>query len=291
MEAIVDPDLSLRRKLRALARPVEGSDFLARRVVEDLAERLSTISRRFGDAAIIAPATEQAAQALLASGKIDRLTEIASCPGLAKAADTPAVENEMLPLTPGSLDLVVSLLALHEVSDLPGMLIQMRRALRSDGLMLAAFPGAGTLAELRESLLAAETELTGGASPRVMPFADVRDAGALLQRAGFALPVADHETLTVRYGSMFGLMRDLRGMGATNALTARSRKPVSRGLFLRAAEIYAERFSDPDGRVRATFSIVWLSGWAPDASQQKPAKRGSATASLADALKKATDAG
>lgn len=286
MDVLVDPDLSLRRKLRALARPVDGADFLAQRVAEDLADRLDSVSRRFGDAALISPPSPAAAQALIASGKVDRLTEVAVHPLLANSPDAPAIEGETLPLEPASLDLVVSLLALHEVADLPGMLIQMRRALRPDGLMMAAFPGGGTLTELRESLLAAETELSGGASPRVMPFADVRDAGALLQRSGYALPVADLEAVTVRYDSMFGLMRDLRGMGATNALVARSRKPTPRPLFLRAAEIYARRFADPDGRVRATFSIVWLSGWAPDASQQQPAKRGSATVSLADALRK-----
>ena len=136
------------------------------------------------------------------------------------------------------------------------------------------------MAELRECLLAAETELHGGASPRVTPFTDVRDAGALLQRAGFALPVADVETVTVRYDDMFGLMADLRAMGETSALADRSRRPGTRDLFARAAEIYAERFVDADGRVRASFSIVWLSGWAPDASQQKPLKPGSAKVSL-----------
>jgi hypothetical protein len=165
------------------------------------------------------------------------------------------------------------------------MLVQIRRALRPDGLFLGCMAGAGTLAELREALLAAETELTGGASPRVAPLVDVRDAGALLQRAGFALPVADHETVTVRYDSMFSLMRDLRAMGATSSLAARSRKPARRELFMRAAEIYSARFSDPDGRVRATFSTIWLSGWAPHASQQQPARRGSATMSLAEALR------
>ena len=189
-----------------------------------------------------------------------------------------------VPLEPESLDLAVSLLSLHEANDIPGMLIQIRRALRPDGLFLGAMAGGGTLAELRESLLAAETELFGGASPRVIPFTDVRDAGALLQRAGFALPVADVETVTVRYDTMFGLMQDLRAMGATNALADRAGGPVTRRLFARAAEIYAERFSDPDGRVRATFSIVWMSGWAPDASQQKPLKPGSATVSLTDIL-------
>jgi SAM-dependent methyltransferase len=190
-----------------------------------------------------------------------------------------------IPLEPESIDLAVSLLSLHEANDLPGALIQIRRALRPDGLFLGAIAGGGTLAELREALLAAETEIYGGASPRVAPFTDVRDAGALLQRAGFALPVADVEPLTVRYDSIFALMRDLRAMGAANALIARSRRPGSRRLFARAAEIYKERFSDPDGRVRATFSIVWMSGWAPHASQQKPLKRGSAEVSLTKVLK------
>ena len=185
-----------------------------------------------------------------------------------------------MPFEPESLDLVVSLLSLQAMNDIPGMLVQIRRALRPDGLFLGAFAGAGTLAELRECLLAAETELHGGASPRVTPFTDVRDAGALLQRAGFALPVADVETVTVRYDDMFGLMADLRAMGETSALADRSRRPGTRDLFARAAEIYAERFVDADGRVRASFSIVWLSGWAPDASQQKPLKPGSAKVSL-----------
>ena len=192
---------------------------------------------------------------------------------------------DRIPLDAESIDLAVSLLSLHEANDIPGALIQIRRALRPDGLFLGAMAGGGTLAELRESLIAAETELYGGASPRVAPFTDVRDAGALLQRAGFALPVADVETLTVRYDSMFGLMQDLRAMGATNALVDRSRRPGSRRLFTRAAEIYAERFADPDGRIRATFAFIWMSGWAPHASQQKPLKPGSATVSLTEILK------
>jgi len=171
-------------------------------------------------------------------------------------------------------------LSLQAMNDIPGMLVQIRRALRPDGLFLGAFAGAGTLFELRESLLAAETELYGGASPRVIPFTDVRDAGALLQRAGLALPVTDVETVAVRYDSLFGLLADLRAMGETSPLVDRSRRPGTRKLFARAAEIYAERFSDADGRVRASFSIVWMSGWAPDASQQKPLKPGSAKLSL-----------
>jgi hypothetical protein len=178
----------------------------------------------------------------------------------------------------------VSLLSLHEENDLPGLLIQIRRALAPDGLFLGVMAGSGTLSELRECLLAAETEIYGGASPRIIPFADVRDAGALLQRAGFALPVADVETVTVRYDTAFGLLADLRAMGAANALLARSRKPVSRRFLARVAQLYAERHSDPDGRVRATFNLVWLSGWSPAASQQKPLKPGSAQVSLARIL-------
>jgi SAM-dependent methyltransferase len=284
MEPIVDTALALRRKLRALATPAVGADFLMRRAAVDLVDRLSTIARRFPAAATVFSPGGTAAQALQATGKTDSVIEVSAHASLAGPAGALIAATETVPLPAASLDLAVSLLALHEANDIPGVLIQIRRVLKPDGLFLAAFPGGGTLAELRESLLAAEIELLGGASPRVLPFTDVRDAGGLLQRAGFALPVADIETVTVRYDSMFSLMRDLRAMGATNALVARSRRPATRALFLRAAEIYAERFSDADGRVRATFSIVWLSGWAPDASQPKPLRPGSAKVSLAKAL-------
>jgi hypothetical protein len=173
---------------------------------------------------------------------------------------------------------------MQAMNDIPGFIIQVRRTLKPDGLFLGAMAGAGTLNELRESLLAAESELYGGISPRVSPFVDVRDAGALLQRAGLALPVADTEMVTVRYDNLFALIADLRAMGETSVLSDRSRRPATRRLFARAAEIYAERFSDPDGRIRASFAIVWLSGWAPDPSQQKPLKPGSAKMSLAKAL-------
>jgi hypothetical protein len=158
--------------------------------------------------------------------------------------------------------------------------------LKPDGLFLAAIPGAGTLQELRDVLLAAEVEMTGGASPRVIPFADVRDIGSLMQRAGFTLPVIDAENYTVRYDSLFPLMQDLRAMGMSNPLAARGRVPLTRAFFLRAAEIYAERYADPDGRIRATFDIIWISGWAPHDSQQKPLKPGSAKASLEAAVKR-----
>jgi len=201
-------------------------------------------------------------------------------------SDTLAVvaDAEALPFRDASLDLVVSFLALQFVNDLPGTLIQIRRALKPDGLLLAALAGGDTLIELRQAFAAAEAEIEDGVSPRVAPFSDVRDMGALLQRAGFALPVTDVDRIIVRYRSPLALMHDLRRMGATNPLVERSRRPLKRAILLRMMEIYAERFSDPDGRVRATFEIVWLSGWAPHVSQQKPLAPGSARQRLADAL-------
>lgn len=283
MDPIFDHRAAAAHRHRALAPADAGADFLMVRAAEDLADRLATVERRFGRAATIFCGTGHAQTALSASGKvIDSLrVEVA---GIAPPQAVVAHDPETLPLEPGTVDLAVSLYALHALNDVPGMLIQIRRALRPDGLFLGCMAGAGTLAELREALLVAETELAGGASPRVSPLADVRDVGGLLQRAGFALPVADLETATARYDSMFALIRDLRAMGATNALVARSRRPGSRALFARAAEVYAERFSDPDGRVRATFATIWMSGWAPHTSQQKPLKPGSATMPLARVL-------
>ncbi|MCV0394068.1 MAG: methyltransferase domain-containing protein [Rhizobiaceae bacterium] len=256
-----------------------------RRVADDLADRLAAVQRDFGRAATLFCGTADAAAAIAASGKATDIVRVEADPALLGDDGGVIAPPETVPLAPESLGLAVSLLSLHEVNDVPGMLAQIRRALRPDGLFLGVMAGAGTLSELRESLIAAETELTGGASARVYPFADVRDVGALLQRAGLALPVVDVDEATVRYDTMFDLLRDLRAMGATGALAGRSRKPATRALFARAAQIYAERFSDPDGRVRASFNLVWMSGWAPDASQQKPARRGSATVSLAEALK------
>lgn len=284
MELLFEPGLPVQRKKRALGLAVAGADFLMKRAAEDLSERLSAVERTFAATAAVHCLTPDAASVLRASPRIGNVTRVEADAALLGHDEGSVTEGDALGLEPESLDLVVSLLTLHEANDLPGQLIQMRRALRPDGLLLACLAGAGTLAELRECLLAAETELTGGASPRVYPFADVRDVGALLQRAGFALPVADVEAVTVRYQDMFALLRDLRAMGATNALLGRLRKPTRRAVFLRAAELYSEGFSDPDGRVRATFSIIWMSGWAPHESQQKPARRGSANVSLEDVL-------
>lgn len=286
LQPIFDTDLLVRRRKRALAEAVADADFLMARAADDLGERLATVERRFDRAAALFCGTPAAMQVLSASGKVGEVVRVEADAAFLGGAPGLVATPETIPFEPGSLDLAVSLFALQDVNDLPGVLIQIRRALKPDGLFLAGFPGAGTLAELRDSLLAAETEIHGGASPRVAPFADVRDAGALLQRAGFALPVADVETVTVRYATLFSLMADLRAMGATNVLTDRSRRPSTRQLFARAAEIYARRFADADGRIRATFSIVWLSGWAPHVSQQRPLKPGSATRSLADALGK-----
>lgn len=284
MDLLFEPDLLVRHRKRALERSQAGADFLLRRAAEDLVDRLSTVDRRFAHAAVVRSWTPTVADALAASGKVDEVVRVEADPAFLGEGEGLVSDGDRLPLAPASLDLVVSLLNLQDADDMPGQLIQMRRSLRPDGLFLACLAGAGTLAELRESLLAAETEVTGGASPRIIPFADVRDVGGLLQRAGFALPVADVDTVTVRYGDMFGLLRDLRSMGSTNPLRGRLKHPTRRTVFLRAAEIYAERFADPDGRVRATFNFVWMSGWAPHESQQKPAKPGSATVSLAAAL-------
>ncbi|WP_274630246.1 methyltransferase domain-containing protein [Arvimicrobium flavum] len=284
MQTLIDTRLVLRHRLRALNDPDSSALFLMRRVAEDLAERLATVERRFGRAATLHCFTGHARDAILASGRANEVIRIEPDAAFLGSDAGLVADAERVPLDEASIEFAASLLSLHEANDIPGLLVQVRRALRPDGLFLAAFPGSGTLTELRESLLAAETEMLGGASPRVMPFTDVRDAGGLLQRAGFALPVADVETLTVRYDTMFDLMRDLRAMGATNALVDRTRRPATRRFFQRAAEIYAERFSDADGRVRATFSIVWLSGWAPDQSQQKPLRPGSGKVSLKSVL-------
>ncbi len=284
METLFDHRLIDTNRRRALS--AGPADFLLEVVAGELAERLSVVERRFERAIELHGHTGLVARALTATGKIDHMERVESDRIFAAPDETLTVSPlETVPVEPQSANLIVSPLALHLTNDTPGIFVQICRALKPDGLFLAAIPGGGTLQELREVLLAAESEITGGASPRVIPFPDVRDVGALLQRGGFALPVTDRETYTVRYDSLFPLMRDLRAMGMANPLTGRSRRPLSRALLLRAAELYAERFSDPDGRIRATFSIIYASGWAPHESQQKPLKPGSAKMRLADALK------
>ncbi|ENN87596.1 putative methyltransferase protein [Rhizobium freirei PRF 81] len=286
MEIVFDQALLAARKQRALRQGDPRAAFLLDIAASELAERLSVIERHFDEAVELHGTTGVAARLALATGKIGNLRRIENVAGFAAPGeDVTEAPLEELPLEANSVNLVLSPLNLHVTNDTPGVFIQIRRALKADGLFLAAIPGLGTLQELREVLLATEIELTGGASPRVIPFADVRDVGGLLQRAGFTLPVIDAETYTVRYDNLFALMRDLRAMGMTNPLAERSRKPLTRAFFLRAAELYAERYSDADGRIRATFSIVYASGWTPHESQQKPLQPGSAKARLADALK------
>ncbi len=252
----------------------DGGDFLVRLAAEDMIERLAPVLRPFPAMADLATPGESFAEALRSARPESSLARIHFAPS----------DDGDLRLPPENFDLIVSGLALQHANDMPGALIQIRRALRPDGLFMGCLAGGATLTELRQSLAQAESEVTGGISPRVFPFADVRDMGGLLQRAGFALPVADSETVTVRYADIFRLMADLRAMGATNVLLERSRKPTRRSVLARAMAIHAERFADPDGRIRATFEIIWLSGWAPHESQQKPLKPGSAKARLADAL-------
>jgi SAM-dependent methyltransferase len=274
-------DRPLLRRRRRRARALGAATFLIDRVASDLAERLDAVLREFPVAVDLGTPTDAVRRALANKKSVGMLIAADALPaeGLAVVAD-----DETLPFRDGSLDLVVSALALQFVNDLPGTLIQIRRALKPDGLFLAALTGGETLTELRQAFAAAEAEIEGGASPHVAPFADVRELGSLLQRAGFALPVTDVDRLTVRYASPFALMADLRRMGATNALAERRRRPLRRATLARMAEIYAARFADPDGRIRATFEIVWLSGWAPHESQQKPLRPGSARTRLADAL-------
>jgi SAM-dependent methyltransferase len=274
---------------RRLDRAAPGyADFLKRRAADDMVFRLEGIMRRFPLAVDLGARTGAFAQALAASDareKVDLLIETdLSAPMLARGGARVIADEERLPFKSGSLDLVVSSLSLHWTNDLIGALVQARLALKPDGLFIGAFFGGATLTELRQSLLAAEAELSGGASMRVSPFADASDAGGLLQRAGFALPVADVDRVTVRYAHPVELLRDLRAMGETNVLLERSRTPLTRRVLGRALELYAERFTEADGRVRATFEIITVTGWSPHESQQKPLPRGSAKMRLADAL-------
>ncbi|KQP76771.1 SAM-dependent methyltransferase [Methylobacterium sp. Leaf111] len=273
-------DTGLARRRLARAHRAGYADFLLRRVVDDLDDRLGAVLRTFTEAVDLGTPASLAAERLRASGRVGHVTR------LAPRAEAGAVlaDPEALPLAPARFDLAVSLLALQHVNDLPGALAQLRRALRPDGLFIGCLLGGRTLTELRQVFGQAESEVEGGVSPRVAPFAEVREMGSLLQRAGFALPVTDVETVTVRYRDPIALMHDLRAMGLTNVLVDRRRTPLRRDTLLRAAALYAERFADPDGRLRASFEILWLSGWAPHESQQKPLKPGTAQTRLAEAL-------
>lgn len=278
-----------RKRLDRAAAGFGDADFLHRRAAEDLVERLEAIMRDFPRAVELSARRGAFAEALAqspAGARVGHLVQADLSPAMlaGRGGARAALDEERLPFAAESLDLIVSTLGLHWTNDVVGALVQARLALKPDGLFLAAFLGGQTLTELRQSLVDAEAEILGGAGSRVSPFADANDAGALLQRAGFALPVADVDRVTVRYRSALDLIRDVRSMGESNVLVDRARKPLSRAVLGRAVELYHVLFSESDGRIRATFDIVSLTGWAPHPDQQQPLRPGSAKMRLADAL-------
>lgn len=274
---------TVRRHRDRAAATFAEHDFLHREIADQLTDRLRDVKRDFATVLDIGgghgtttfdPKPETLVIADLSERLLNKIPE-----GFRVSAD-----EEFLPFAEQTFDLIASTLSLHWVNDLPGALVQIRRALKPDGLFLAAMLGGDTLIELRRAFLEAEAETTGGTSPHTSPVADVADAGALLQRAGFALPVIDTDTITVTYSDMFALMRELRGMGEANAVAARSRAGLRRDTLLAAAARYHELYADGDGRIPATFQIIWMTGWAPHAAQQQPLRPGSGTTRLADAL-------
>jgi len=279
---IFDRRLHRQNRTRAAGRFADH-DFLFREIGERLADRLGDVNRRFARALLTGGRMPLPPGLVGPQGRIDQIINMDLSTAFARPGGVVA-DEEWLPFAPESFDLVLAPLGLHWVNDLPGALVQLRRALKPDGLLLAALFGAGTLGELRQVLMDAELEVEGGVSPRVAPFAEIRDAGGLLQRAGLALPVADQDSLTVSYANPFRLLDDLRGMGEQNAVIERRRTFLRRETLMRAMALYAERFGDAAGRVPATFEIIWLTGWAPHDSQQQPLRPGSARARLADAL-------
>jgi SAM-dependent methyltransferase len=273
-----------RKRLDRAASTYGAADFLKRRAAEDAAERLESIMRRFPLGIDLSARGGVFSRALAASDAAARVGALIQA-DLSQAMRPEIVLSEAaLPFAPQSLDLAVSLLSLHWTNDLVGALVQIRQALKPDGLFLGALLGGETLTQLRQALLQAEDEVSGGAGPRISPFADGFDGAALLQRAGFALPVSDVDRVTVRYDHPLKLMADLRAMGETSVLYDRPKRPLTRAVLTRMSEIYAERFALPDGRIPARFDIITLTGWAPHESQQQPLRPGSAKARLADAI-------
>ena len=282
---VFDRRLVARRRAR-LAQAFPQAGFLVEEVVARLLDRLGDIQREFRRVLVLGAPLGLVEEALAGrwGGELlvacDGAAAMLTAPGLRVVADA-----EALPFAPDRFDLVLSPMILHWVNDLPGTLLQLRQCLAPDGLLLAGMPGGETLSELRQCLTGAELECEGGASPRVSPFADVRDAGSLLQRAGFALPVVDVDRITVSYGDPLRLLRELGLMGEGNALRQRRLGPLRRGTLVRACQLYGELFGDASGRIPATFDILFMSAWKPHASQQQPARRGSASRRLADALR------
>lgn len=279
---------SLRMHRDRAASHIAGHDFLFREVAERLTERLDDVKRRFPLALDLGCHAGNVRRALQGRRNVDTLVQCDLSPRMARLAGNGfpalAADEEALPFADSSFDLVIGSLSLHWVNDLPGALVQIRRALKPDGLFLAALFGGETLRELRNAFVEAELARTGGAAARVAPFADIRDAGGLLQRAGFALPVADTETIVVTYADAFGLIADLRGMGETNVGVLRSRAFTPRGTLARMVQTYSERYGDAEARIPATFQVIYLTAWAPHETQQKPLRPGAARSRLADAL-------
>ena len=275
----------LRQRRNRAARSIQSYNFLVQRAFDDICDRVEGVMRDFDHAVILGggPGLQTELRQRHAGSKTGWVAQSDLAPAIAARLEGPALalDEERLPFADASLDLV---LAPHWTNDLPGVLVQLRRSLKPDGFFAAALLGGNSLTELRQCLVTAETELSGGAHARVSPLAGTFDIAALLQRAGFTMPVADIDRVTVRYDNAFALMADLRGMGETSILADRPRGPATRALFVRMAEIYAERFSDPDGRIRATFEIVHAAGWAPHPDQPVAKRPGSATVRLADAL-------
>ncbi len=282
---IFDRKVVRRHRARA-AHTLDGADFLLREIADRLADRLDDIKHRFPLALDLGCHRGELGRVLNGRGGVEHLIQADLAPEMATKAGGLAVtcDEELLPFAEGSLDAVFSCLSLHWVNDLPGALVQVRRALKPDGLFLAALFGGETLAELRQAWLEAESEVEGGVGPRVSPFADLRDAAGLLQRAGFALPVADADRISVTYPDALTLMRELKAMGEANALIERRRTPTRRDTFAAAAATYHRRFAEAGDRIRATFQVIYLIGWAPSADQPKALRPGSAAARLADAL-------
>lgn len=284
--AIVFDRDQVRRQRDRAASLLADHDFLLQETADRLGDRLLDMTRRFPLALDLGCHTGELGRALCGRGGIETLIQCDLSPAMATRADKLALaaDEEALPFAANSFDLILSNLSLHWVNDLPGALLQIRHALKPDGLFLASMLGGETLTELRQSFLEAELMEEGGAGPRVSPFADVRDLGGLLQRAGFALPVVDVDTITVTYGDAMRLMADLRGMGETNAVIARRKQMTRRTTLLRALALYEEKFKNDQGRLSATFQIMTLTAWKPHESQQQPLPPGSGRVNLADAL-------
>ena len=285
---VFDRPLVRAHRDRAAAK-LDQHDFLFREAADRLIDRLTDVNRHFDLGLDLGCHSGQVARKLAGLGKVDQLVQCDLSPAMAAAANAPATpavaaDEELLPFAEGVFDLVVSNLSLHWVNDLPGALIQVQRALKPDGLFVAAILGGDTLWELRRAIIEAELELLGGAAPRVSPFAGNRDIGALMQRAAFSLPVVDLDTIRVAYGSPLALLSDLRGMGETNAVVARNTAVPPRTLWPLVSSKYEALFGQPDGTVPATFDVITMTGWRPHESQQQPLRPGSARHSLAMAL-------